>query len=63
MSGPSKVVEDQSRVDEHVKELAQLVHNPRELAAVVAGTSEETAALFNSGHSLARDNTGSGDEG
>jgi hypothetical protein len=52
----------ESRVDEHVRALAEHIGNPRELAGAIAGTSEETAALFNSGHTLAADNTGPGDE-
>jgi hypothetical protein len=47
-----------SRVDAHAKELAEHIPNPRQLAGMVAGTSEETAALFSSGHTLAADNTG-----
>ena len=62
MNLPSELVERDSRVDEHVRELAGLFRNPRELAGVIAGTSEETAALFSSGHSLASDNTGPRDD-
>jgi hypothetical protein len=47
-----------SRVDWHAEELAAHVPNPRQLAAIVAGTSEETAALFSSGRTLAADHTG-----
>jgi hypothetical protein len=51
-----------SRVDEHLHELAEKVRNPRELSGLVAGTSEETAALFHSGHTLAEDATGARDD-
>jgi hypothetical protein len=61
MSDPAKRVEEQSRVDEHLKELAEVIRSPKELSGVVSGTSEETAALFNSGHTLAEDNTGTRD--
>lgn len=59
MNLPAEQVERDSRVDEHLRELAEAVGSPRELAGIVAGTSEETAALFDSGHTLAADNTGS----
>jgi hypothetical protein len=58
MNLPSNRVEHDSRVEHHLRELAGEVRTPRELAAVVAGTSEETASLFDSGHTLAEDNTG-----
>ena len=51
-----------SRVDWHTAELAAHCPNPRQLAGIVAGTSEETAALFSSGHTLAADNTGEASE-
>jgi hypothetical protein len=47
-----------SRVDWHTEELAEHVPSPRQLAGIVAGTSEETAALFSSGRTLAADHTG-----
>jgi hypothetical protein len=59
MDLPAERVARDSRVDEHVSELAKEVSSARELSGIVAGTSEETAALFNSGHTLAADNTGS----
>ena len=62
MSDPSKSVEHQGRVEEHLKGLGQVARSPKELSNVVAGTSEETAALFDSGHTLAHDNTGTRDE-
>jgi hypothetical protein len=62
MSGPSKPVQEEGRVEEHLKELAEAVRSPKELSGIVSGTSEETAALFDSGHTLARDNTGARDE-
>jgi hypothetical protein len=62
MTGPTERVEEQGRVEEHLKHLAEAVRSPRELSGIVAGTSEETAALFNSGHTLAEDNTGARDE-
>jgi hypothetical protein len=62
MQLPSERVEHDSRVDEHVRALAERIRNPRLLAGVVAGTSEETAALFNSGRTLAEDETGPRDE-
>jgi hypothetical protein len=61
MNIPSNRVEEHSRVEEHVMELAEVARTPKELSGAVAGTSEETAALFNSGHTLARDNTGTVD--
>lgn len=61
MDLPSQRVERDSRVDEHVRELAEEFPDPRQLAGEIAGTSEETASLFNSGHTLAEDNTGSRD--
>jgi hypothetical protein len=39
-----------SRDDLHVRELARKTHSPRELANRIAGSSEETAALFDSGY-------------
>jgi hypothetical protein len=51
-----------SRVDAHAEELAKHCPNPRQLAGRVAGTSEETAALFSSGRTLAADSTGEGSE-
>jgi hypothetical protein len=51
-----------SRVDWHAEALAEHCPNPRLLAGMVAGTSEETAALFNSGRTLAEDETGEKDE-
>ena len=62
MSGPNDRIEDQGRVEEHLKDLAEVARSPKELSGIVAGTSEETAALFNSGHTLAQDNTGARDE-
>jgi hypothetical protein len=58
MDLPAEQLEQDSRVDEHVRELAEEFPDPRQLSGEVAGTSEETAALFDSGHTLAVDNTG-----
>jgi hypothetical protein len=46
---PPKPTED-SRVDRSVEELAGIRPNGRELAGEMAGTSQETAALFASRH-------------
>jgi hypothetical protein len=62
MNTSPEMVEQESRLEEHLRELARVFRTPRELAGAVAGTSEETAALFHSGHTLAADNTGAGDE-
>jgi hypothetical protein len=63
MELPGTIVERDDRVEQHLRRLAEVVRNPRVLAGVVAGTSEETAALFNSGHTLAEDSTGPRDDG
>ena len=55
--------DEPSRVDQHVKELDRPGTNPKVLAGEVAGTSEETAGLFGSGHTLAEDRTGPGGAG
>jgi hypothetical protein len=47
MADPNlKVNEELSRVDRHLAELARTHPDPKDLAGKVAGTSEETAALF-----------------
>ena len=58
MSQSATYAPGETRVEEHLRELAERIPNPRLLAGSIAGTSEETAALFNSGHTLAEDNTG-----
>ncbi len=51
-------VERYSRVDEHVRKLDRPGTDPKVLSGAVAGTSEETARLFDSGRTLAQDGTG-----
>ena len=49
MQNPNdRLAAEYSRVDAHAEELAERCPNPRLLTGMVAGTSEETAALFNS---------------
>ena len=63
MQNPNdRLAAEYSRVDAHAEELAERCPNPRLLTGMVAGTSEETAALFSSGHTLAADNTGEANE-
>jgi hypothetical protein len=62
MSQSATPAPGETRVEEHLRELAERIRNPRLLAGSIAGTSEETAALFNSGHTLADDNTGPREE-
>lgn len=52
-----------SREADHLQELERMTTDPKVLAGEVAGTSEETARLFNSGHTLAEDRTGPAEEG
>jgi hypothetical protein len=50
MNKAAENVPNPSRDDRHVEELARRIRSARELGDKVAGTSEETAALFDSGY-------------
>jgi hypothetical protein len=43
-------IPDQAREREHIERLTRITTDGRQLAGLVAGSSEETAALFASGY-------------
>jgi hypothetical protein len=62
MNETHTTTEPLGREDDKLQRLAQQSASARDVAARMASSSEETAELFSSGHTLAADNTGDGQD-